>query len=146
MKISQELRTMIEKQQKPAVRAESNSVSFKEKMSIQSGKLRFEQLTMLLTDIEAFGKRLAKSRNFKDLARFKGLIKRFVKEAVENGLTVENSRSFDLYGNSRTLSIVKELDEKLVQLTEELLDQEKPSIELLERIGEIKGLLINLYT
>ncbi|MBS4162207.1 YaaR family protein, partial [Klebsiella pneumoniae] len=139
MKISQELRTMIEKQQKPAVRAESNSVSFKEKMSIQSGKLRFEQLTMLLTDIEAFGKRLAKSRNFKDLARFKGLIKRFVKEAVENGLTVENSRSFDLYGNSRTLSIVKELDEKLVQLTEELLDQEKPSIELLERIGEIKG-------
>ncbi|MCY8088264.1 YaaR family protein [Bacillus sonorensis] len=146
MKISQELRTMIEKQQKPAVRAESNSVSFKEKMSIQSGKLRFEQLTMLLTDIEAFGKRLAKSRNFKDLARFKGLIKRFVKEAVENGLAVENSRSFDLYGNSRTLSIVKELDEKLVQLTEELLDQEKPSIELLERIGEIKGLLINLYT
>ncbi|MFN2748213.1 YaaR family protein [Bacillus sp. z60-18] len=146
MKISQELRTMIEKQQAPAIRGENAAASFKEKMNIQSGKLRFEQLTMLLTDIETFGKRLTKSRNFKDLARFKGLIKRFVKEAVENGLTLENSRSFDLYGNSRTLSIVKELDEKLVQLTEELMDQEKPSIELLERIGEIKGLLINLYT
>ncbi|ATH93969.1 hypothetical protein ACH95_10815 [Bacillus glycinifermentans] len=146
MKISQELRTMIEKQQIPPARGENISASFKEKMNIQTGKLRFEQLTVLLSDIEAFGKRLAKSRNFKDLARFKGLIKRFVKEAVENGLTVENSRSFDLYGNSRTLTIVKELDEKLVQLTEELLDQEKPSIELLERIGEIKGLLINLYT
>ncbi|QHZ44857.1 YaaR family protein [Bacillus sp. NSP9.1] len=146
MKISQELRTMIEKQQAPAIRGENAAASFKEKMNIQSGKLRFEQLTMLLTDIETFGKRLKKSRNFKDLARFKGLIKRFVKEAVENGLTLENSRSFDLYGNSRTLSIVKELDEKLVQLTEELMDQEKPSIELLERIGEIKGLLINLYT
>ena len=146
MKISQELRTMIEKQQTPPARGENISASFKEKINIQTGKLRFEQLTVLLSDIEAFGKRLAKSRNFKDLARFKGLIKRFVKEAVENGLTVENSRSFDLYGNSRTLTIVKELDEKLVQLTEELLDQEKPSIELLERIGEIKGLLINLYT
>lgn len=146
MKISQELRTMTEKQQIPPARGENISASFKEKMNIQTGKLRFEQLTVLLSDIEAFGKRLAKSRNFKDLARFKGLIKRFVKEAVENGLTVENSRSFDLYGNSRTLTIVKELDEKLVQLTEELLDQEKPSIELLERIGEIKGLLINLYT
>lgn len=146
MKISQELRTMIEKQQIPPARGENISASFKEKMNIQTGKLRFEQLTVLLSDIEAFGKRLAKSRNFKDLARFKGLIKRFVKEAVENGLTVENSRSFDLYGNSRTLTIVKELDEKLIQLTEELLDQEKPSIELLERIGEIKGLLINLYT
>ncbi|MEC1262063.1 YaaR family protein [Bacillus swezeyi] len=146
MKISQELRTMIEKQQAPSIRGENTFSSFKEKMNIQSGKLRFEQLTMLLTDIETFGKRLTKSRNFKDLARFKGLVKRFVKETVENGLTVESSRSFDLYGNSRTLSIVKELDEKLVQLTEELMDQEKPSIELLDRIGEIKGLLINLYT
>ncbi|MDA1478239.1 YaaR family protein [Bacillus changyiensis] len=146
MKISQELRTIIEKQQTQPVRGENTTSSFKEKISIQGEKLRFEQLTMLLTDIETFGKRLTKSRNFKDLARFKGMIKRFVKEAVENGLTVENSRSFDLYGNSRTLNIVKELDEKLVQLTEELMDREKPSIELLERIGQIKGLLINLYT
>ncbi|MDA7028402.1 YaaR family protein [Bacillus sp. CLL-7-23] len=145
MKISQELRTIIEKQQTQPVRGTTTS-SFKEKISIQGEKLRFEQLTMLLTDIETFGKRLTKSRNFKDLARFKGMIKRFVKEAVENGLTVENSRSFDLYGNSRTLNIVKELDEKLVQLTEELMDREQPSIELLERIGQIKGLLINLYT
>ncbi|RCK09582.1 DUF327 family protein [Bacillus licheniformis] len=65
--------TMIEKQQTPPARGENVSASFKEKMNIQSGKLRVEQLTMLLTDIEAFGKRLSKSRNFKDLARFKGL-------------------------------------------------------------------------
>ncbi|MCY8267609.1 YaaR family protein, partial [Bacillus haynesii] len=62
MKISQELRTMIEKQQTPPARGENVSASFKEKMNIQSGKLRVEQLTMLLTDIEAFGKRLSKSR------------------------------------------------------------------------------------
>lgn len=41
---------------------------------------------------------------------------------------------------------MKEIDDKLIQLTEEMMDQEKPAIDLLERIGEIKGLLINLYT
>lgn len=83
MKISQELRTMIEKQQTPPARGENISASFKEKINIQTGKLRFEQLTVLLSDIEAFGKRLAKSRNFKDLARFKGLIKRFRKKPLK---------------------------------------------------------------
>ncbi|MED4789186.1 YaaR family protein [Bacillus atrophaeus] len=146
MKINQDIRTIVEKKQLPSVKSAEISASFKTSMDSQSSKLKFDQLTRLLSDIEAFGKRLTKSRNFKDLARFKGLVKRFVKEAVDNGLSHETARSFDLYGNSRKLGIVKEIDEKLIQLTEEMMNQEQPAIGLLERIGEIKGLLINLYT
>ncbi|MCY8922887.1 YaaR family protein [Bacillus atrophaeus] len=146
MKINQDIRTIVEKKQLPSVKSAEISASFKTSMDSQSSKLKFDQLTKLLSDIEAFGKRLTKSRNFKDLARFKGLVKRFVKEAVDNGLSHETARSFDLYGNSRKLGIVKEIDEKLIQLTEEMMNQEQPAIDLLERIGEIKGLLINLYT
>ncbi|PRS03492.1 DUF327 domain-containing protein [Bacillus atrophaeus] len=146
MKINQDIRTIVEKKQLPSVKSAEISASFKTSMDSQSSKLKFDQLTRLLSDIEAFGKRLTKSRNFKDLARFKGLVKRFVKEAVDNGLSHETARSFDLYGNSRKLGIVKKIDEKLIQLTEEMMNQEQPAIDLLERIGEIKGLLINLYT
>jgi uncharacterized protein YaaR (DUF327 family) len=146
VKINQDIRTIVEKKQLPSVKSAEISASFKTSMDSQSSKLKFDQLTRLLSDIEAFGKRLTKSRNFKDLARFKGLVKRFVKEAVDNGLSHETARSFDLYGNSRKLGIVKEIDEKLIQLTEEMMNQEQPAIDLLERIGEIKGLLINLYT
>ncbi|WNV79847.1 YaaR family protein [Bacillus atrophaeus] len=146
MKINQDIRTIVEKKQLPSVKSAEISASFKTSMDSQSSKLKFDQLTRLLSDIEAFGKRLTKSRNFKDLARFKGLVKRFVKEAVDNGLSHETARSFDLYGNSRKLGIVKEIDEKLIQLTEEMMNQEQPAIDLLECIGEIKGLLINLYT
>ncbi|ASB63210.1 hypothetical protein SC22_00765 [Bacillus sp. A053] len=146
MKINKDIRTFIDNKQLPSVKTSEITASFKTSMENQSGKLKLDQLTRLLSDIEAFGKRLTKSRNFKDLARFKGLVKRFVKEAVDSGLSHETSKSFDLYGNSRTLGLVKEIDEKLIQLTEEMMDQEKPAIDLLERIGEIKGLLINLYT
>ncbi|MEC1649242.1 YaaR family protein [Bacillus halotolerans] len=146
MKINKDIRTFIDNKQLPSMKTAEISASFKTSMENQSSKLKFDQLTRMLTDIEAFGKRLTKSRNFKDLARFKGLVKRFVKEAVDSGLLHETSKSFDLYGNSRTLGLVKEIDEKLIKLTEEMMDQEKPAIDLLERIGEIKGLLINLYT
>ncbi|APT44604.1 YaaR family protein [Bacillus safensis] len=146
MKINQDMRLRLEKRELQAMKGSQTSASFKASMETQSGKLRLEQLTVMLSDIEVFGKKLAKSRNLKDLARFKGLVKRFVKETVDNGLNIETSRSFDIYGNTRTLALVKALDEKLIELTEEMMDQEKPSIDLIERIGEIKGLLINLYT
>ncbi|KML08594.1 hypothetical protein VL07_18310 [Bacillus safensis] len=146
MKINQDMRLRLEKRELQAMKGSQTSASFKASMETQSGKLRLEQLTVMLSDIEVFGKKLAKSRNLKDLARFKGLVKRFVKETVDNGLNIETSRSFDIYGNTRTLALVKALDEKLIELTEDMMNQEKPSIDLLERIGEIKGLLINLYT
>nr|WP_199801048.1 YaaR family protein [Bacillus pumilus] len=140
------MRLLLEKRELQGIKGSQTSASFKASMETQSGKMRLEQLTVMLSDIEVFGKKLTKSRNLKDLARFKGLVKRFVKETVDNGLNIETSRSFDIYGNTRTLALVKALDEKLIELTEDMMDQEKPSIDLLERIGEIKGLLINLYT
>nr|WP_278254691.1 YaaR family protein [Bacillus pumilus] len=140
------MRLLLEKRELQGMKGSQSSASFKASMETQSGKMRLEQLTVMLSDIEVFGKKLTKSRNLKDLARFKGLVKRFVKETVDNGLNIETSRSFDIYGNTRTLALVKALDEKLIELTEDMMDQEKPSIDLLERIGEIKGLLINLYT
>ncbi|AOC58103.1 MULTISPECIES: YaaR family protein [Bacillus] len=146
MKINQDMRLLLEKRELQGIKGSQTSASFKASMETQSGKMRLEQLTVMLSDIEVFGKKLTKSRNLKDLARFKGLVKRFVKETVDNGFNIETSRSFDIYGNTRTLALVKALDEKLIELTEDMMDQEKPSIDLLERIGEIKGLLINLYT
>jgi uncharacterized protein YaaR (DUF327 family) len=146
VKINQDMRLLLEKRELQGIKGSQTSASFKASMETQSGKMRLEQLTVMLSDIEVFGKKLTKSRNLKDLARFKGLVKRFVKETVDNGFNIETSRSFDIYGNTRTLALVKALDEKLIELTEDMMDQEKPSIDLLERIGEIKGLLINLYT
>ncbi|MER2259066.1 MAG: DUF327 family protein, partial [Priestia megaterium] len=35
---------------------------------------------------------------------------------------------------------------KLVDLTNDILQKEKDSLNLLKRVGEIQGLLINMYT
>ncbi|MES9803355.1 DUF327 family protein, partial [Priestia megaterium] len=42
--------------------------------------------------------------------------------------------------------LVKEVDTKLVDLTNDILQKEKDSLNLLKRVGEIQGLLINMYT
>jgi len=111
----------------------------------QQERLHGEQLTRLLGDISAAGDRLARSRNLREMAKFKMLVKRFLKEAVESGLDVKQSHTWNQYGEGRRLKIVQTIDEKLIELAEALLNEEKNSVELLGKIGEIKGLLINLY-
>ncbi|MDX1772462.1 MAG: YaaR family protein, partial [Planococcaceae bacterium] len=67
-------------------------------------------------------------------------------EAVDYGMGLKQSHTWNRFGEGRRLKIIETIDEKLVELAQEILVQEKESIDLLDKIGEIKGLLINLYT
>ncbi|MFC7370836.1 YaaR family protein [Fictibacillus iocasae] len=147
MKIGHDPRPSIgsaSKDGKQEVRAAS--ASFGEAVTKQQDKMQSEQLNRLLGDIESQGKRLLHSQTVKDLQVYKSLVQRFVKEAVDFGLQLKQNKSWGGDGRQRTLKVVKETDEKLMELTSIVLEQESRSVQMLDKIGEIKGLLINLYT
>ena len=144
MKINQDLRMNLNTNQNIRQNNQTNN-RFGEMVVKQGSKMQTEQLTRLLGDISAAGDRVARSRNLRELARFKMLVKRFLQEAVDYGLEMKQSHTWNRFGEGRRLKIVETIDEHLVELAEDLLNEEKESIELLAKIGEIKGLLINLY-
>lgn len=119
---------------------------FKAMVSKESAQLRKEELNKLLHELTQQGEKLAKFRNFRDLSQYKRLVKKFMEEATQYGLELKQSRSWNMHGQNRKLTIIETVDEKLVELTELVLDTEKETIDILGKIGEIKGLLINLYT
>ncbi|MFF0830602.1 YaaR family protein [Brevibacillus sp. NPDC003359] len=104
-----------------------------------------EKLTRLLTDIDRQGQILARSRAVRDFYAYKNLVKQFMEEAVKFGIALDDRRGMNRRGRSRLYKIVKEVDAELLKLTDELLSEQAPTIELLARIGEIRGMLINLY-
>ena len=118
---------------------------FGEMLVKQGSKMQTEQLTRLLGDISTAGDRVARSRNLRELARFKMLVKRFLQETVEYGMDLKQSHTWNRFGEGRRLKIVETIDDRLVELAQDLLNEEKETIDLLDKIGEIKGLLINLY-
>jgi hypothetical protein len=146
MKINQDIRLNTDKIRSDQKTAANTSLKFNELVQKQDQKMQIGQLQNLLKDIESAGERLARSRTFKDLSKYKTLVKRFVKEAVDFGMDLKQSHSWNQYGQGRSLKIVETIDEKLVEITEGVLEKEGNSIDLLGKIGEIKGLLINLYT
>ncbi|WP_010094912.1 YaaR family protein [Ornithinibacillus scapharcae] len=146
MKISQEMLKQVDTSQKNARSLKQNQPSFEAIVQSQSQKMQQAELQKLMQNITAQGDRLARFRSFKDLVKFKRLIKRFLQEAVSNGMDLEKSLSFSYTGSSRNLTLVKQIDEKLMELTDEIMNQEKKTVDLLGLIGEIKGLLVNIYT
>lgn len=144
MKINQEIRQMSDPTQKP-VRAADLNQTFKGIVQSQANKLQNQNIENMMSEITKQGNKLVRFRSFKDLAKFKRMIKKLLKEATANGLKWESSFSFSSSGNTRKLAIIKDVDEKLLELTEAVMDQEKKSVDLLGIIGEIKGLLLNIY-
>ncbi len=123
-------------------KAERGSVKW---LSNKSNASKVSKSLRLLGDISSAGDRIARSRNLRDMAKFKMLVRRFLKEAVESGMGLKQSHTWNRFGEGRRLKIVETIDERLIELAEDLLNEEKTSIDLLAKIGEIKGLLINLY-
>ncbi|WP_026908512.1 YaaR family protein [Paucisalibacillus globulus] len=146
MKISQEMLKQVDTSKKNIRTREQNQPTFGNLVQSQTQKMQQAELQRLTQDITLQGNHLARYRSFKDLVKFKRLIKRFLEEAVSNGMDLQKSLSFSYTGSSRNLTLVKQIDEKLMELTEEIMSQEKKTVDLLGLIGEIKGLLINLYT
>jgi uncharacterized protein YaaR (DUF327 family) len=124
----------------------SASVSFAEVVAKRNEELALERFQQLAKEIEEQGKILAESRSVEDLRKYKKLVKKLLDDVVKNGLQLSEQRGFNWSGRSRLYKIVKEVDKKLIDLTNAVLQREKEGIDLLSTIGEIQGLIINIYT
>lgn len=126
--------------------ARMDSISFKEVIGTRRTDITFERLTKRMQEIEAQGKVLADTQSIDHLRKYKKLVKDFMDDAIKNGLQLEERRGFSQRGSAKVYKLVKEVDQKLVDLTNAVLDKEERGISLLGMIGEIQGMLINIYT
>ena len=104
-----------------------------------------QQLDEMLDDLRKKGRELSEKREIEVLVAYKEMVKSFIEEAVNFGLKVVERRGHGRAGRSKVMRMVSMIDEKMIALTEDMLVQEKSSIKLLSKIGEIEGLLLNIY-
>lgn len=100
----------------------------------------------LMTDITAQGERIARHMDIRDLKRYRGLIKDFLNEVVYRSHKFSRENFLDRRGRHRVYGIIRKIDETLDALAEELMLDEKDHLAILSRIGEIEGLLLDIFT
>lgn len=119
--------------------------SFANIMRNSQSKLQLDSLNQLMDRIDFQGQRLAKQRTIENLIDYKNSVKQFVSESLSYGLELSEKQSFHPNGGMKSHQLVEVIDEKLLAINDEVLDNEKEGIEVLRLVGEMKGLLVNLY-
>lgn len=100
----------------------------------------------LLNDITAQGNRIAQHMDIRDMKKYRGLVKDFLNEVVYRSHKFSRENFLDRRGRHRVYGIVRLIDKNLDELASELVADEKDHLAILEKIGEIKGLLLDILT
>ncbi|MGN0402394.1 MAG: YaaR family protein [Acetatifactor sp.] len=104
------------------------------------------RLNTLMEEITMQGERLSKRRDVKDMKHYRGLVKEFLNEVVTRSHSFSRENFLDRRGRHRVYGIIRLVDENLDQLAQELMKDEKDNLAILNRIGEIRGLLLDIFT
>ena len=99
-----------------------------------------------MEEITMQGDKLAKHRNVKDMKKYRGLIKEFMNEIINRSHSFSRENFLDKRGRHRVYGIVRLVNEKLDELAQELVKEEKDHLGILSKIGEIRGLLLDIFT
>ncbi|SHK03334.1 hypothetical protein SAMN02745227_01342 [Anaerobranca californiensis DSM 14826] len=102
-----------------------------------------KELDQLLVDIDKQGQVLTKTMTLKDLKKYRSLISAFIKKATEEmyNLKILNG---DYFNPHKQYIVIEKIDEQLEEITQNLLNEEKDNLFILDKINYIKGLLLNI--
>lgn len=105
-----------------------------------------ERLSIMMEDITQQGKKIAKHMDVRDMKHYRALIKDFMNEVVNRSHKFSRENFLDKRGRHRVYGIVKLVDETLDELATELIKDEKDHLTILEKVDEIRGLLLDIFT
>ena len=105
-----------------------------------------ERLSLLMEEITMQGDSLTKRLDVRDMKKYRGLIKEFMNESVSRSHQFSRENFLDRKGRHRVYGIIKLVDQTLDELAQELVKDEKDHIAILSKIGEIRGLLLDILT
>ena len=80
------------------------------------------------------------------MKRYRGLIKEFMNEIINRSHSFSRENFLDRKGRHRVYGIIRLVDENLDELAKELMKDEKDHLAILSKIGEIRGLLLDIFT
>lgn len=103
-------------------------------------------LDELLEDLDKSAAELKDKRTLGALRKYKELVQSFLDAVVHQAYSVDQQGGFDRKGRRRVYLLVQRVNEAVAELADLTLARHADPVGLLAKLGEIRGLLIDLYT
>ncbi|HHV99726.1 MAG TPA: YaaR family protein [Clostridiaceae bacterium] len=98
----------------------------------------------LADSIARQGEKLGKNIDIMELMVYKKLISEFLGEVVSDSYRFFKRSFLDRRGRHRVYAIIKKINEELDLLTKEVLSEQKDNIRILQRLDDIRGLIMDI--
>ena len=103
-----------------------------------------ERLTGLIDKIGIQSDLIVQHMDISDLRKYRALITEFVNEVVTHSHEFTRENFLDRRGRHRVYGLVRVINKELDELAQELLKSETDNLTVLEKTGQIRGLLLDL--
>ena len=138
-----QMQAMNQIDQKAPINQGDGSFKFTLISNIEETELQ-ARLTLMMEEITQQGDRIKKRIDIKDIKRYRQLIREFMNEVITRSHKFSRENSLDRRGRHRVYGIIKLVDEAIDELAQELINDEKDQLLVLNRIDEIRGMLLDL--
>lgn len=116
--------------------------SFSQSFGREKERKSQEQLKKMCDDIKKRGNRLVLTKTYADVRMYKKMIKEYLESVLQYMYDTKKDISFWQTQYFVTVDII---DEKLDELTNALLGEEKENLDVAATIDEIQGLIVDIY-
>ncbi|MGC7870251.1 YaaR family protein [Desulfosporosinus sp. SYSU MS00001] len=131
----------------PTIDSQSSSertIDFKGVLS-QTQNIQKTELQTFLERLETQGKKLSQSLSIRDLKDFRDMVKSFLRSTFGQSRKMQEESSWDFHGRPKIMARISKIDNALEDLGKQLLDQQAKPLEVLTKVDEIKGLIVDLF-
>ncbi|EHQ91643.1 YaaR family protein [Desulfosporosinus youngiae] len=111
----------------------------------QTQKIQRLELQTFLNKLETQGKKLAHSLSIRDLKDFRDMVKSFLRSTFGQSRKMQEDTSWDYQGRPKVMARIGKIDQALDELGKQLLEQQAKPLEVLTKIDEIRGLIVDLF-
>lgn len=114
-----------------------------EKHYLREHKDDFEKLLKKLEDI---GKKLVDSFSIYELKNYKDTLRDFLHKTQGQVYKLKEETAHTRQGKTKIMHLIQKIDAELEELSNIVLSRQKNQVKLLEKMDQIRGLLVDLYS
>lgn len=103
-----------------------------------------QRIEELVNRISRQGEKLGQKVDVGELRIYKKLISEFLDEALGKSRKFSKQSLLDRRGRHKVYALIRKINEELDQLTQDVLSEEKDNIGILQRLTDIRGLILDM--
>jgi uncharacterized protein YaaR (DUF327 family) len=125
--------------------SETRSSNFQTKLVLAETSNFDERVRNMLNKIAEQGEKLSKKMDIRDFRIYKAMISEFLDEIVNNSHKFSKKSFLDRRGRYKVYAVIKRINEELDLVAKEFLKDEKDNIQILQRLDDIRGLILDIF-